>query len=162
MSFARNFCNLQGGHCSFFTFSLINILRSKRLNLKLHTASMLEVESGSNDPFSYMLTLIALSLMLEPIHTGSILYMLFAQVVYGILIGILVACIALWILNHFQFVTAGFDAAFVLATALLAYALALVGAIIGKVVQFLFLLVYILAFHPPEPRFHRCLRLLLH
>ena len=103
--------------------SVFSILRSKRLNLKLHTASMLEVESGSNDPFSYMLTLIALSLMLEPIHTGSILYMLFAQVVYGILIGILVACIALWILNHFQFVTAGFDAAFVLATALLAYAL---------------------------------------
>ena len=54
--------------------SVFSILRSKRLNLKLHTASMLEVESGSNDPFSYMLTLIALSLMLEPIHTGSILY----------------------------------------------------------------------------------------
>ncbi|MFR1233792.1 MAG: cation:proton antiporter [Evtepia gabavorous] len=43
--------------------SVFSILRSKRLNLRDHTASLLEVESGSNDPFSYMLTLILLTLM---------------------------------------------------------------------------------------------------
>ena len=41
--------------------SVFSILRSKRLNLRDHTASLLEVESGSNDPFSYMLTLIPVS-----------------------------------------------------------------------------------------------------
>ena len=43
--------------------SVFSILRSKRLDLRDNTASLLEVESGSNDPFSYMLTIILLSLM---------------------------------------------------------------------------------------------------
>lgn len=42
--------------------SVFSILRSKKLGLRNHTASLLEVESGSNDPASYMLTVIALSL----------------------------------------------------------------------------------------------------
>ena len=41
--------------------SVFFILRSKKLGLKYHTASLLEVESGSNDPCSYMLTTIVLS-----------------------------------------------------------------------------------------------------
>ena len=42
--------------------SVFSILRSKNLNLKDNTASLLEMESGSNDPMSYMLTVaIALS-----------------------------------------------------------------------------------------------------
>ena len=36
--------------------SVFSILRSKKLNLKYNTASLLEVESGSNDPCAYMLT----------------------------------------------------------------------------------------------------------
>lgn len=36
--------------------SVFSILRSRKLNLKYGTASMLELESGSNDPFAYMMT----------------------------------------------------------------------------------------------------------
>ncbi len=36
--------------------SVFSILRSKKLNLKNNLASMLEMESGSNDPMAYMLT----------------------------------------------------------------------------------------------------------
>ena len=43
--------------------SVFNILRSNKLALKHHTDSLLEVESGSNDPMSYMLTTVTLSLM---------------------------------------------------------------------------------------------------
>ncbi len=43
--------------------SVFSILRSKKLNLKEGTASLLEVESGSNDPFAYMLTIIILNWM---------------------------------------------------------------------------------------------------
>ena len=43
--------------------SVFSVLRSKNLNLKYNTASMLEMESGSNDPFAYMLTVIVLSFM---------------------------------------------------------------------------------------------------
>ena len=43
--------------------SVFNILRSKKLNLKDNTASLLELESGSNDPMSYMLTVVMVSLL---------------------------------------------------------------------------------------------------
>lgn len=43
--------------------SVFAILRQKKLNLKDGTASLLEMESGSNDPMSYMLTFIGIGLM---------------------------------------------------------------------------------------------------
>jgi hypothetical protein len=39
-----------------FRDRVFSVLRSKRLGLKYNTASILEMESGSNDPCSYMLT----------------------------------------------------------------------------------------------------------
>lgn len=41
--------------------SVFNILRSQKLALNYHTDSLLEVESGSNDPMSYMLTAMAIA-----------------------------------------------------------------------------------------------------
>ena len=38
--------------------SVFSVLRSQKLSLKYNTDSLLEVESGSNDPFAYMLTII--------------------------------------------------------------------------------------------------------
>ena len=61
--------------------SVFSILRSKRLNLKYNTASLLEVESGSNDPCSYMLTIIVLALMEGSASGGGIAYLVFAQFV---------------------------------------------------------------------------------
>ena len=43
--------------------SVFNILRSKDLNLKHNLRPLLELESGSNDPWAYTLTVIILSLM---------------------------------------------------------------------------------------------------
>jgi len=43
--------------------SVFSILRSKNLNLKYNTASLLELESGSNDPCAYMMTVILLSMI---------------------------------------------------------------------------------------------------
>ena len=44
--------------------SVSNILRSKNLNLKYNTASLLELESGSNDPTAYTLTMVFLSVII--------------------------------------------------------------------------------------------------
>ena len=41
--------------------SVSNILRSKNLNLKYNTASLLELESGSNDPTAYTMTMVFIS-----------------------------------------------------------------------------------------------------
>lgn len=40
--------------------SVFSVLRAQRLNLKGGLASVLEIESGSNDPFAYLLTFVAL------------------------------------------------------------------------------------------------------
>lgn len=102
--------------------SVFSILRSKKLGLKYNTASLLEVESGSNDPCSYMLTTIVLAIMGGDVHGGNIIYMIFAQLFYGIVIGVVVALSALWILKKLKPDTAGFDAILVVAVAIFAYA----------------------------------------
>ncbi|MFR5862438.1 MAG: cation:proton antiporter [Flavonifractor plautii] len=76
--------------------SVFSILRSKKLGLRNHTASLLEVESGSNDPASYMLTVIALSLMVG--GGGAIPWMIFAQVVFGLGLGAAVAGLSILVL----------------------------------------------------------------
>lgn len=50
--------------------SVFSILRSRKLNLKDRTASLLEFESGSNDPMSYMMTLISM-LMIRGIYPSD-------------------------------------------------------------------------------------------
>lgn len=102
--------------------SVFSILRSKRLNLKDNTASLLEVESGSNDPFSYMLTVIVLAFMQGEQSGSSIAYMVFAQLIYGIGFGVLLAVLTIWILKRLRLPAMGFDAVLVFALVLLSYA----------------------------------------
>lgn len=102
--------------------SVFSILRSKRLNLKYNSASLLEVESGSNDPCSYMLTVIVLAIMKGDANGGEIFLMILAQIVFGLLAGVIIAFLAYEFLRRFHFETEGFDLIFVVAVAILAYA----------------------------------------
>ncbi len=104
--------------------SVFSILRSKKMGLQYHTDSMLELESGSNDPCSYMLTAIVLAVMGGGLGAGSALYMVFAQFFFGILCGFAIAWGARFVLQRLHFATAGFDMAFVIGIALLSYAAA--------------------------------------
>lgn len=101
--------------------SVFSILRSKRLNLKYNTASLLEVESGSNDPFSYMLTVIILSMMKGNVTGINILIMLILQIVVGIICGVGFAYISVWIVRRFKAQISGFDTIFIAAAAIMAY-----------------------------------------
>ncbi|MGN0614451.1 MAG: potassium/proton antiporter [Porcipelethomonas sp.] len=103
--------------------SVFSILRSKKLGLKENTASLLEMESGSNDPCAYMLTIAAISIINGKATVGSIAYLLFSQFAYGIAIGAVIAVCARFVLMRFRFSAQGFDAAFVAAVAVLAFAL---------------------------------------
>lgn len=103
--------------------SVFSILRSKKLNLKYGTASLLEVESGSNDPVAYLMTTILLAMMTSEITPGRMLYMVFAQIVYGVGIGALLAVCTVFFLRRFRFETSGFDTVFMLAVAILSYVL---------------------------------------
>lgn len=101
--------------------SVFSILRSKRLSLKYGSASLLEIESGSNDPVAYLLTMIAVALLTG--EETSIGYMLFAQIAFGVLIGVGTAAVALFILQKTRLIAESMDNIFVVAVVLIAYAL---------------------------------------
>ncbi len=102
--------------------TVFSILRSKKLNLRYNTASLLEIESGSNDPCSYMLTVLVLSLM-GSAQKYSFGYLLFAQVVYGISFGVFFAFATLWMYKKLKYLAEGLDTIFILAAVVMAYAL---------------------------------------
>lgn len=102
--------------------SVFSILRSKKLNLKHNLASLLEIESGSNDPTAYMMTMIFLSLMSAQ-KTGAFVWMILAQIGFGLLFGFGVAILSVWVLKRLNFENSGIQAIFVVAIALAAYAL---------------------------------------
>lgn len=102
--------------------SVFSILRSKQLNLKDNTASMLEMESGSNDPCSYMLTVIILAVMKGGFTGGSLVRLVVLQLVFGVVVGVIVAAFGAWVLSQMKNTGDGIDTIFVFSMALLAYA----------------------------------------
>ena len=103
--------------------SVFSILRSKKLNLKNGTASLLELESGSNDPVAYMLTLILIDLMNESAQLSEIPFLLLSQVGYGTVFGIVIGLGTSLILKKINFMVDGLETIFVLAIAILSFAL---------------------------------------
>ena len=102
--------------------SVFAILRSQKLNLEGSLASLLEVESGSNDPIAYMITLTILTLMNNG-GLSSVASMLVNQIVFGILIGTILAKIAVYSVKKANFEIKGFYPIFITAIAILSYSL---------------------------------------
>ena len=98
--------------------SVFAILRRKKLNLKDGVASLLEIESGSNDPIAYMLTVIGIYI-LNGDNLIKVPYVIFAQIVYGVLIGIGLAVAAIYVLTRTDIIVNGLDTIFILAVVLL-------------------------------------------
>lgn len=99
--------------------SVSNILTSKNLNLKYNTAPMLEIESGSNDPTAYTMTMIFLSILL-----GSDLLipvLVIKQVLFGILIGFVSGYVMKKIVRNINLNKDGLFIIFMLAISLLVY-----------------------------------------
>ena len=103
--------------------SVFSILRTKSLGLKRNTSPILEVESGSNDPCSYMLTAICLSLLGGELSAGGIMLMLLMQIAFGIIFGLVIAKIAQLILKGRSLNNQGVKMLFIFAVALTSYAL---------------------------------------
>jgi cell volume regulation protein A len=67
--------------CSTDATSTFSILRTKKLNLKGGLASLIEMESGSNDPISYLLTVTFLGLLQGNILSGwAVVWFLVQQI----------------------------------------------------------------------------------
>lgn len=101
--------------------SVFNILRSKKLALKYHTDSLLEIESGSNDPISYILTTVAVGIMGG--QDVFIPLLLVQQIAIGALGGLLLGKLAIWSLRRGMFPSEQSQTIFVFAVVILSYAL---------------------------------------
>lgn len=100
--------------------SVFNILRSQKLALNYHTDSLLEVESGSNDPMSYMLTTVAIALLSgAPVHIPLLLA---EQIGIGVLCGAAIGWLAVKLLHQQLLPTQQSHTIFLLAIMVLAYA----------------------------------------
>ena len=92
---------------------VFSVLRSKRLSLRYNTASLLEVESGSNDPCAYMLTVTFIAIAQGSASGGQIGLLIVKQMLFGILFGGLIAAAAVLLLKKIKFSTAGVEMFFV-------------------------------------------------
>lgn len=101
--------------------SVFNVLRSKQLSLKYHTDSLLELESGSNDPISYMLTIVMISLISgKQISVGGLLI---RQILIGVVCGVLIGKTAVFLLNRIDFGMKQGRTIFLFAAVIVGYAL---------------------------------------
>ena len=103
--------------------TVFSILRSRKLGLKNNSAPLLEVESGSNDPMSYMLTAVMLSLFEGGITAGGIVWQIFSQIIFGAAGGLIIATGAVFLMRRIRFQSNGFDLLLFIAIALVSYAL---------------------------------------
>lgn len=83
--------------------SVFSILRSKKQGLKEQLRPMLELESGSNDPMAYMLTLLLIQIIQTPAGETNLWYpilMFMVQMSVGALAGYLLGKLAIWMMNR--------------------------------------------------------------
>lgn len=101
--------------------SVFSILRSKKLNLKNNLASMLELESGSNDPVAYMLTAIFTGFLIGDVN--NIGTMLILQIGVGIGLGIILGKIGIRMINKFELDIEGLYSILIIGLILVTYSL---------------------------------------
>ncbi|MDX9881303.1 MAG: potassium/proton antiporter [Prolixibacteraceae bacterium] len=83
--------------------AVFSILRSKGLGVKGKLRPLLELESGSNDPMAYFLTIVFLFLITNPDQSMVSLIPLFLkQMVFGGLVGIGMGKLMQWLINKIK------------------------------------------------------------
>ena len=84
--------------------SVFNLLRSQKMNLKENLRPMLELESGSNDPMAYMLTIALIQVITSgsDLHIGVIGQNLLIQFFFGGVIGFAMGQFAIWLINKIE------------------------------------------------------------
>lgn len=105
--------------------SVFSILRSKGLNLKHSLKPTLELESGSNDPMAYVLTLTLIDIVLNPAGTNIFMAVLtvLVQLVVGALCGFIIGKGLVWAINKINIDNASLYPILVLASCVFIFAL---------------------------------------
>lgn len=81
--------------------SVFNLLRSQKMNLKENLRPMLELESGSNDPMAYMLTIALIQVVASgsELNIGVVAKDLMIQFFFGGVIGFAFGKFSVWLIN---------------------------------------------------------------
>jgi potassium/hydrogen antiporter len=83
--------------------AVFSILRSKSIGLKKNIRAVLELESGSNDPMAYFLTIAVMGLMMSQEHTVlSIIPLFIKQIIIGSTVGLLGGRLARELINRIE------------------------------------------------------------
>ena len=90
--------------------SVFSVLRERKMHLRENLGPMLELESGSNDPMAYMLTIILVKILTtEELMTYqgwqlaiTVFVVLVLQIVVGLAVGFAVGYAAKWVLEKVQ------------------------------------------------------------
>lgn len=127
--------------------SVSNILVSKKLNLKYSTAPLLEIESGSNDPTAYTMTMVFLSLLSG--YSVPIPLIILQQVLVGLIGGFLLGFIFIKIIEILSLDQDGLFSVFIATMMLGTYALTSLAGGNG------FLALYILGIYIGNHEFRR-------
>ena len=106
--------------------SVFSILRSKKQGLKQHLRPLLELESGSNDPVAYMLTVLLIGVLTNSsdgnVGVGMGLVYLVVQLVVGAVAGYLIGRLAVWTINKINLVNHSLYSVLLLAFIFFAFA----------------------------------------
>jgi len=83
--------------------AVFSILRSKSLALKTNLRPTLELESGSNDPMAYVLTIAFLTLVINQDQSSvSIIVLFFQQMIFGAIAGFTFGKLSKFIINNIK------------------------------------------------------------
>ena len=105
--------------------SVFSILRSKKQGLRQHLRPLLELESGSNDPMAYVLTVLLVGVLTDAsggTGIGMSIVMFLVQMVVGALSGYLIGRLAVWTINRIALVNHSLYSVLLLAFVFLSFA----------------------------------------
>ena len=104
--------------------AVFSILRSRNLNIKKEIASLLEFESGSNDPMAYFLVLFFISLIAgNNISTKDGIVMFFQGITIGVFIGIYMGQAMKMLVEKIELNNESFYPGFTLSMAMFTYSM---------------------------------------
>lgn len=103
--------------------AVFTILRSQNIRLKANLRPLLELESGTNDPMAYFLTIgIIQVIMVEEVSFWHLIPSFFIEMGIGALAGVLMGKAMIWTINHIKLGFDGLYPVLVLAMVLFTYA----------------------------------------
>lgn len=120
--------------------AVFSVLRSKNIGLRGRLRPLLELESGSNDPMAYFLTVSFIQLLSqEMVGVWNILIQFFIQMSLGLVYGFIIGKACVWIINKIKLDYDGLYPVLIMAMILFTYSITTYGYGNG------FLSVYVMA-----------------